>query len=89
MRWVLYFVPVWFVLALLIPVTWMLISIWRRYRGSLPVTCPESNEAASVQVDFRHAAAMNAMGSPVRKLHACSRWPARVGCGQECLRQIG
>jgi hypothetical protein len=59
------------------------------YRGTRVVTCPETNAPAAVDVDATFAAMSHAsFGSPELRLAACSRWPERQGCGQECLAQI-
>jgi len=63
----------------------------RRYlklRGAMVVTCPETNRPAGVHLDARHAALTSIMGRTDFLLKDCSRWPERMGCGQECLRQI-
>jgi hypothetical protein len=54
---------------------------WWNWRGERVVTCPENLRHAGVKVDALHA------GSGLR-LAACSRWPEKAGCGQECLREI-
>ena len=46
--------------------------------GRRLITCPETKEAAAVKV--------KPLGE--LRLSACSRWPERAGCGQECLAQI-
>jgi hypothetical protein len=89
MRWVLYFIPVWFALALLVPIAWVLRGAYRRYQGQQPVICPETSLAAAVQVSTGHAMAMAIAGNPILRLQDCSRWPERRACGQQCLRQIG
>jgi hypothetical protein len=62
---------------------------WLRYRGERLITCPETAEPAAVKVDSLHAAQFNAVtGENDLRLRACSRWPERSGCGQECLAQI-
>ena len=58
------------------------------YRGTRVVTCPENGNVAAVEVDPRHAAATAFRCQPELRLAACSRWPEKAGCGQECLRQI-
>jgi len=58
------------------------------YRGTRVVVCPESREAAAVQVDAGHAALSASRGRPRLHLELCTRWPERAGCGQECLGQI-
>ena len=63
-------------------------TFWK-FRGKRVVTCPDTNATAGVEVDALHAAltAPFAGGAELR-LKACSRWPEREPCGQECLVQI-
>ncbi len=61
---------------------------YRRYRGARLVACPETEQAAAVEVDAAHAAAGAAVGKMELRLSSCTRWPEREQCGQECLRQI-
>jgi hypothetical protein len=63
-------------------------DVYRRFRGTRVVTCPENQRAAAVEVDARHAALTTVAGRADIKLAQCSRWPERHDCGQECLRQI-
>ena len=65
-----------------------MVRIWLRYRGARVVTCPETQHSAGVSLDARYAS-VTAPGRPAPlRLSACSRWPERAGCGQECLSQI-
>ncbi len=65
-----------------------MVRIWSRYRGARVVTCPETQHPVGVALDARHAS-LTAPGKPAAlRLSACSRWPERAGCGQECLSQI-
>jgi hypothetical protein len=57
---------------------------YRRAQGRRPVTCPETNQSAFIQLDARHAALMHALGEPMQKLRDCSLWPERAGCGRGC-----
>ncbi len=62
---------------------------WRRFRGVRVITCPENREPAAVEVDALRAARWAAMaGETDLHLSACSRWPEKAGCAQECLAQI-
>jgi len=54
---------------------------WWKFRGDRVVTCPENHRHAGVKVDAVHAAGK-------LRLRACSRWPEKAGCGQECLAEI-
>lgn len=58
------------------------------FRGTRVVVCPETHQAAAVTLDARRAATSASLGQAHLRLDACSRWPERQGCGQECLDQI-
>lgn len=64
-----------------------LLIAWFQYRGERLITCPENLRPAGVRLDARHAA-VTSFGTPDLRLSACSRWPERAGCGQECVSQI-
>lgn len=85
---VLFLVPIWFILALLIPITWSVGKVYSRSRGRRIVTCPETNRAANIELDARHAVAMHVVGNPAQKVQDCSRWPEHQSCGRECLAQV-
>lgn len=59
-----------------------------RYRGSRTVTCPETKRPAIVAVDSLHASLTSTVGAPDIRLEACSRWPMKEDCGQECLTNL-
>ena len=66
---------------------WVL-PAWREYRGKKTVTCPETGESATVEVDAARVAASAWAGPPDLRLKDCSRWPERAACGQDCLIQV-
>ncbi len=68
-------------------VGWML-RAYTKQRGARVITCPETLTPEGVKVDAGHAAMTGLMGHPELRLRECTRWPARAGCGQECLTQI-
>ncbi len=72
--------------AILVPL--LMATAYLKFRGKRVVTCPETGRPATVEVDARLAAASAIFGEPSLRLKACSRWPERRGCGQECLEQI-
>ena len=86
--WVVFIFMSYLALALLIPTVWALAPVWRRARVSRPVNCPASREAAVIELDTWYAVKMHTLGNDERRIGACSRWPERRGCGQECLVQI-
>jgi hypothetical protein len=58
------------------------------YRGKRLITCPETHEAAAVDVAAGEAAVGAFLSEPTLRLKECSRWPERQDCGQQCLQQI-
>ncbi|MGO9230557.1 MAG: hypothetical protein ACLQKA_15305 [Bryobacteraceae bacterium] len=67
---------------------WRIGGAWWKYRGRGVVTCPENRKPAGVKVDLRYAMTTALARPPEIRLQSCSRWPEKVGCGQECLGQI-
>jgi len=59
-----------------------------KFHGKRIVSCPETHQAAAVDLSAAKAAMESATGSPHLSLRQCSRWPERERCGQECLAQI-
>jgi hypothetical protein len=64
------------------------IRVYFRFRGSRFVTCPETHQAAMVEVDAKSMSIQAILGSPCLRLSECSPWPMREDCGQDCLREI-
>jgi hypothetical protein len=62
-------------------------AYWRT-RGERLVTCPETQAPAGVRVDTWRAVLGVRRGKQRLQLEACTRWPERAGCGQECLVEI-
>ena len=76
------------VLAVVFVVARMLARAYVRYRDSKIITCPETGEAAIVEVDAMHAAWTSLSGQPDIRLRNCWRWPLKANCDQECLVQL-
>jgi len=66
----------------------MAVYTYRRYRGQLLVTCPETLKPAAVRVNAMNAAKKAAIGKDQIRLQQFSRWPERPNCGQDCLGQV-
>jgi len=64
------------------------VRLWWKYRGARVITCPENQRPAGIFVDAGHAAAKPFATTPPLRLSACSRWPERAACGQQCLSQV-
>lgn len=66
----------------------MVLKPYRKFRGQMLVTCPETQQPAGVAVDAKHVALTGIQGEPDLRLKECTRWPERQNCGQACLTQI-
>jgi len=64
------------------------IALYVRYRGKRIVTCPETHEAVSTEINAALAAGTWLVTQPRFVVTACSRWPERAGCDQACAPQI-
>ena len=71
-----------------IPPLFVFLASRRREAGDRVITCPETRSTAVVRLDAGHAAWTDLQGEKNFRLEACSRWPERADCGQECLGQI-
>jgi len=59
-----------------------------RYHGLMLVTCPETRKPAAVRVATFRAALSKFLNKGQIRLSACSRWPERSDCHQDCVCQI-
>ena len=66
---------------------WVL-PAWRGARAKRTVTCPETREAAEIEVDAARVAFSAWGGVPDVRLKDCSRCPEKADCGQDCLIQV-
>jgi hypothetical protein len=62
--------------------------VYFKFRGTRLVTCPETHQAAIVEVAARSMGMQGILDEPCLRVSECSRWPMRAGCGQDCLRQF-
>lgn len=60
----------------------------RRSAGDRVITCPETHTTEVVRVDAGHAAWTEIRGDKELRLQACSRWPEKADCAQDCIREI-
>ncbi len=61
------------------------IGTYRRFRAARSVACPASGAIAGVRVDAFSAAIGSAFDRLPLKVASCSLWPAKKGCGEECV----
>ncbi len=83
---VLSLIPVFFVLALVVPATLALGKVYRRSRRERRISCPEAGQSAIIALDARYAIAMHALGESSPRVRSCSLWPDRRSCSQLCVR---
>ena len=86
--WSVYTVIGYFLLALLIPVSWALGKTWRHARTARQLTCPQTGVAADVGLDPWFAVRKHVSGANEFRVLKCSHWPEHGDCGRECLAQI-
>ncbi len=72
---------------LVVPALWTLARA-RQLRDPRTILCPETRRWAQISVDALRAARGEISGSTDLRLVACSRWPQRRDCGQDCLPQF-
>ena len=56
-----------------------------RFCGRRTVICPETGKPVTIHISALRAAISSFMDDPELHVNACSRWPERRNCGQECL----
>ncbi len=61
---------------------------YRVSRGTRLVRCPEGGDVVQTEVNPWRAALASAFGAESNVVRACTHWPERGQCSQECLHQI-
>lgn len=79
-----------FILAAVILVAMLAVftALYVKFRGKRIVTCPETHEPVSTEINAALAAGTWLVTQPRFVVTACSRWPERAGCDQACAPQI-
>jgi len=79
-----------FIALLAIAIIYVSRRVWEslKFRGKMLVTCPETHDPAAVKVNVGRAALKALAGRRELELCACSRWPERGDCDQDCLEQV-
>ena len=62
--------------------------VFFRLVGRHAVLCPDDGKPAVIQIRALHGAITSLVDDPESLIRTCSRWPAKSGCGQGCLRAI-
>jgi hypothetical protein len=74
-----------FVLSCL-PVLVNFVRARRRFSGTLIVTCPETDCAATIRLKAAHAAATSLTGEPDLRVESCDQWSGPIArCQGQCL----
>ncbi len=68
-------------------VVWQVFQ-FRKFEGKMLVTCPETGKPAAVRISVGRAVWAALRGRRQVRLSACSRWPERADCDQDCLCEI-
>lgn len=86
----LFTVPLFFIGAFILTGLPLALSVQNYYRnrGRRLVPCPDSGRPAEVEADSEFAFMTALRGVEHSRLQACSRWPEKGDCGQECLEQL-
>jgi hypothetical protein len=82
---ILQLIPVWFALALVIPVAIATGGAWRAAKARRTVICPATQEPAFIALNAGHATLMHVIGDRPRRVQDCSRWPEQKACRRNCL----
>src|SRR5579864_1148526 len=59
-----------------------------RFRGTRVVRCPENRQLTAVELSAWQAVLTAFWGGTLPHVRSCSRWPARSGCDQGCVKDI-
>ncbi len=64
------------------------LDAYYKNRGRHSVVCPDSGQTVDVEVDNQFAFRTALRGQEHSRLKACSNWPAKGDCDQECQVQL-
>ena len=64
------------------------LRIFAKFHGLKPVTCPQDNVRALIQIAAFLSAVGRVHGDSTLRVSRCSRWPERSGCAQNCAAQL-
>lgn len=81
--WLLAFIAALVVVMILPAVAWF--EVRRRYAGKRKITCPETHDPATIELDATAAANARFRGTVTPQVATCSRWPMREGCAEDCV----
>jgi hypothetical protein len=68
-----------------VPLVFLLVRGYLRYRGDRLVTCPQNGQSATVRLDAAKAALSSLADGADLRVTACDGWPERKNCTQGCV----
>jgi hypothetical protein len=71
----------------LVPLVFLLVRSYLRYRGVQAVTCPATGSTAKVRLDAGKAAFSSVSGGPNLLVTSCEHWPEHKDCTQGCVAE--
>jgi hypothetical protein len=85
---VLLLIPVIFLLVLFVPITWVSVRAWLRFRRLQAVVCPLNDRYGYVHVPSCHGVFRTLVGDVLRRVSACTFLGDKPQCDRGCLAQI-
>ena len=76
-----------FALGLLFVLLPVAVGTYRRFHYRKVVNCPENHQLAEVTLKAGRAAWMSIFGRTSLRAKWCTRWPARKGCAERCVKE--
>ena len=68
-----------------VPLVFLFVRGYLRFRGERLVTCPQNGQFAKVRLDAAKAAYSSMTDNVDLKVTACEHWPGRKDCTQGCV----
>jgi hypothetical protein len=85
---ILFLIPLYLVLAVLIPLVRVVGGTYMRFRHDQLVTCPGTGEATLIHIDPASGARAALLSDPRISVKDCLLWPQRNNCAQGCLNAV-
>jgi hypothetical protein len=68
-----------------VPLAFLLVRGYLRFRGVREVSCPETGRNVKIRLDATHAALSSLSETPALSVASCERWPEKKDCNQACV----
>jgi len=70
-----------------VPLGFLFVRGYLRYRGERLVTCPQDGNLARVRLDAARSALSSLTDAGEFPVTTCDRWPEKKGCTQGCVEE--